>query len=333
MSSGLAPSRIAPRLVPPWDTRNRLSRERPRRAVLYPPVKPGGMSFLSLRRRTNVSPGFTVFVFSLARSSAVDPATRLYRARASREHDLSAPTRSRTAPDLAASRGGAPDDLPPRKFTRADRRRGGAATRAPRNLPAGPPSCALFLLQNKPISTHSTLSWGREISSPGAAVIARSWSIPTSLGRPVEPCGAPARRWRTTPATSPGCRIFTDMVERHPVAGLGVAPASSLSTRRVLPQRAGDVRSTMSELAAQPRSGLAARARACSREVPREPRRRSPSHEIRRPGPSAHRRSPRTGVALERRRRTPPALSSRLALSVAGIEAPRTERRVASPQW
>ncbi len=142
-------------------------------------------------------------------------------------------------------------------------------------------------------------------------MIARPRSIPTSLGRPVEPCGAPARRVRTTPATSSGGRIFTDMVERHPVAGLGVAPAPSLLTRRVLPQRAGDVRATMSELAAQPRSGLAARA--CSREVPREPWRRSPSYEIRRPRPSAHRRSPRTGVAQERCPRAPPTLSSQLA--------------------
>ncbi len=163
-------------------------------------------------------------------ASAVDPATLLYRARASREHDLSAPTRSRTAPDLAASRGGAPDDLPPRKFTRArqKRRRG---DQSPQNLPGRPAFlCSLSPSKQAYFNSLGALL-GREISSPGAAVIARPRSIPTSLGRPVEPCGAPAHRWRTTPATSAGGRIFTDMVERHPVAGLGVAPAPPLLTR------------------------------------------------------------------------------------------------------
>ena len=79
----------------------------------------------------------------------------------------------------------------------------------------------------------------------------------------------------------------------------------------------------------QPRSlGVASQpapARALVRS--REPRRRSPSHEIWRPRPSAHRRSPRTGVAQERCRRAPPTLSSRFAFSVAGIErrGPRGE--------
>ncbi len=49
--------------MPPRDTRSRPRRERPRRVVQYPPVKPGGASFLSLSRRRSVPPGFTVLSF------------------------------------------------------------------------------------------------------------------------------------------------------------------------------------------------------------------------------------------------------------------------------
>jgi hypothetical protein len=258
--------------------------------VLYPPVKPGGMSFLLRQRRTNVSPGFTVFV---SRASAVDPATLLAEPTAARAHGASAPTRSRAAPDLerhpisgrirsqaapdlerhpisGRTRSRAAPDLaasldPPAQSPRVERptiscsensretaRRRSAATGAPPNLAVGAPSCALFMLQNKLISSHSASSRGREISSPGAAVIARPRSSPTHHRADLMLEVTPPR------SRSAGGRIFTDMVDRLPFGELGVAPASSVRARQRLPQRAVDVELTMAEPAAQARSGLAA---------------------------------------------------------------------------
>jgi hypothetical protein len=138
------------------------------------------------------------------RSSAVDPATLL-----AERAQAESTTRARP-PDLGRHPISPPPGVErwticrPENRREADRR-GGAATTAPRNLPAGPPSCALFRLQNKPISTYSGLSWGREISSPGAAVIAPpavdpdlSWS-----------CGRAVRRGGSQGAndTSRGARV------------------------------------------------------------------------------------------------------------------------------